>query len=140
VILGCLTQVIGPVRQLQINSKFYSALPPRRLNNQDSTLPHVTIQMPVYKEGLAAVIAPTIKSVKQAISTYELQGGTANIFVNDDGMQIINEEERLARSEFYAMHDIGWVARPKHGDNGFLRRGKFKKVCSVNDVKQNTHI
>jgi hypothetical protein len=41
--------------------------------------------MPVYKEGLDAVIKPTILSVKQAISTYELQGGTANILINDDG-------------------------------------------------------
>jgi hypothetical protein len=41
--------------------------------------------MPVYKEGLEGVIKPTVQSVKQAIATYELQGGTANIFINDDG-------------------------------------------------------
>jgi hypothetical protein len=111
---------------MQMNSKYYSALLPPRLNAQN--LPHVTIQMPVYKEGLAGVIAPTIKSIKKAISTYECQGGTANIFVNDDGLQIIPEDERLARIEFYDLHSAGWVARPKHGENGFLRRGKFKKV------------
>ncbi|TVY71345.1 hypothetical protein LSUE1_G008384, partial [Lachnellula suecica] len=124
VIIGCLAQLFGPVRQLTINSKFYSARAPPRL--QSATLPHITIQCPVYKEGLSSVIAPTVKSIKQAISTYELQGGSANMFINDDGLQIIDEEERRARIEFYADHSIGWVARPKHGDN-FIRKGKCKQ-------------
>ena len=51
------------------------------------------------------------------------------MFINDDGMQIIDEEERRARIDFYADHSIGWTARPKHGANGFTRKGKFKKVC-----------
>ncbi len=126
VIIGCLAQMFGPVRQMQENSKFYSARPPPRL--QTAVLPHITIQCPVYKEGLSSVIAPTVKSIKQAISTYELQGGSANMFVNDDGLQIIDEEERRARIEFYADHSIGWVARPKHGDN-FIRKGKCE--CSL---------
>ncbi|KAL2157877.1 hypothetical protein VTH06DRAFT_4930 [Thermothelomyces fergusii] len=130
VIVGCLAQIFGPIRQLTVNSKFYSARPPPRLRT--SVLPHVTIQCPVYKEGLDAVIAPTVKSVKQAMSTYELQGGSANLFINDDGLQLISEEERLARIEFYADHSIGWVARPRHGENGFQRRGKFKKASNMN--------
>lgn len=130
VIVGCLAQIFGPVRQLTINSKFYSARPPPRI--QSGALPHLTVQCPVYKEGLGGVIAPTVKSIKQAISTYELQGGSANIFMNDDGLQLISEEERRARIEFYADHSIGWVARPKHGENGFLRRGKFKKASNMN--------
>ena len=125
VIVGCLSQLLGPVKQLTINSKFYSARPPPRL--QSAVLPHVTIQCPVYKEGLNSVIIPTVKSIKQAISTYELQGGSANMFINDDGLQIIPEEERRARIEFYADHSIGWVARPKHGDN-FVRRGKVRNL------------
>lgn len=130
VIVGCLAQIFGPIRQLTINSKFYSARPPPRL--QTTVLPHITVQCPVYKESLGAVIAPTVKSIKQAMSTYELQGGSANMFVNDDGMQLISEEDRRARIEFYADHSIGWVARPKHGENGFLRRGKFKKASNMN--------
>ncbi|KAK0110003.1 hypothetical protein ONS95_002666 [Cadophora gregata] len=129
VIMGCLAQLFGPVRQMTINSKFYSARAPPRI--QSATLPHITIQCPVYKEGLSSVIAPTVKSIKQAISTYELQGGSANMFINDDGLQIIDEEERRARIEFYADHSIGWTARPKHGDN-FTRRGKFKKASNMN--------
>ena len=111
---------------MQQNSRFYSAQLPRRLTNQ--ILPHVTIQCPVYKEGLESVIKPTVQSIKTAISTYELQGGSANMFVNDDGLQIIPEEERRERIEFYADHSIGWTARPKHNHNGFVRKGKFKKV------------
>lgn len=112
---------------MTINSKFYSAVCSPRLTG--TNLPHITIQCPVYKEGLHSVIAPTVKSIKQAISTYELQGGSANMFINDDGLQIIDEEERRARIEFYADHSIGWTARPKHGKDGFVRKGKFKKVC-----------
>ncbi|KAL2192596.1 glycosyl transferase family group 2-domain-containing protein [Corynascus similis CBS 632.67] len=130
VIVGCLAQIFGPIRQLTVNSKFYSARPPPRLRS--SVLPHVTVQCPVYKEGLAGVIAPTVKSIKQAMSTYELQGGSANMFINDDGLQLISEEDRRARIEFYADHSIGWVARPRHGENGFLRRGKFKKASNMN--------
>ncbi|KAK0634116.1 glycosyl transferase family group 2-domain-containing protein [Immersiella caudata] len=130
VIVGCLAQIFGPIRQLSTNSKFYSARCSPRL--QSATLPHVTVQCPVYKEGLQAVIAPTVKSIKQAMSTYELQGGSANMFINDDGLQLISEEDRLARIEFYADHSIGWVARPKHGEDGFLRRGKFKKASNMN--------
>ncbi|KAK1828593.1 glycosyltransferase family 2 protein [Podospora conica] len=130
VIVGCLSQIFGPIRQLTINSKFYSARAPPRL--QGTVLPHVTVQCPVYKEGLAGVIAPTVKSIKQAMSTYELQGGSANMFINDDGMQLISEEDRQARIDFYADHSIGWVARPRHGEDGFVRRGKFKKASNMN--------
>ena len=54
------------------------------------------------------------------------------MFVNDVGLQIIDEDERRARIEFYADHSIGWTARPKHGLDGFLRRGKFKKASNMN--------
>lgn len=130
VIVGCLAQIFGPIRQMTINSKFYSARPPPRLTG--TALPHVTIQCPVYKEGLTGVIVPTVKSIKQAMSTYELQGGSANMFINDDGLQLISDEDRRTRIEFYADHSIGWVARPKHGEDGFIRGGKFKKASNMN--------
>ncbi|KAK3392052.1 glycosyl transferase family group 2-domain-containing protein [Sordaria brevicollis] len=137
---GNLFQIFGPISCIDANSKYYSGRPPQRLDRHQHRLPHVTFQMPVYKEGLAAVIKPTVVSVKQAISTYEMQGGTANIFVNDDGMQLISEEEAQARRDFYDEHNIGWVARPPHnpkpnleaGETLFLRRGKFKKASNMN--------
>jgi len=138
-LVGQLLQLFGPINQLNQNTKFYTGIAPKRLNRDFRTsLPHVTIQMPVYKEGLKAVIEPTIHSIKAAISTYEMQGGTANIFINDDGMQLISEDDARARQDFYDEHNIGWVARPKHnpkpkeGEEVFLRRGKFKKASNMN--------
>lgn len=132
-----ISQMIGPVHQLTENSKFYSSLPAVRLH--DKELPHVTIQCPVFKEGFEAVIHPTVMSVKKAISTYELQGGSANMFFNDDGMQLISDDEARKRVQFYEDNNIGWVARPKHapkgdenGQNVFVRAGKFKKASNMN--------
>lgn len=94
--------------------------------------PHMTIQMPVFKESLSATIRPAIASLQAAISHYELCGGSANIFVNDDGMQIISEEAAQERMNFYHDNNIGWVARPGHGVDGFIRPGKFKKASNMN--------
>lgn len=127
--------MVGPTRQINSNSKYYSGKAPKNRLDQRDRLPHVTIQMPVYKEGTTAVIRPTVMSIKTAISTYEMQGGTANIFVNDDGMQLLSEDEAQERREFYDEHQIGWVARPPHdphGDRPFVRRGKFKKASNMN--------
>jgi membrane glycosyltransferase len=137
-LVGDVFQIFGPISQMQMNSKFYSGLPPKRLRRDAGPLPHVTIQLPVYKESLSAVIDPTVESIKAAISTYEMQGGTANIFVNDDGMQLLSPEDAQARRDYYDEHNIGWVSRPKHSEtpdtNGrvFLRRGKFKKASNMN--------
>ena len=133
-------QIFGPIGAVAQNSKYYSGKAPRRLECVPGALPHVTIQMPVYKEGLNAVIKLTVVSLKAAISTYEMQGGTANIFVNDDGMQLLSDDEAQARRDFYDEHNIGWVARPGHNPNPsadsdekrFLRRGKFKKASNMN--------
>lgn len=48
--------VIGPIAQYHENSKYYSAIPPRPNKQVDNNLPHVTIQMPVYKESLQRVL------------------------------------------------------------------------------------
>ena len=139
-IVQSLCQALGPISSVANNSRYYSGKAPRRLDRNKDVLPHVTIQMPVYKEGLAAVIKPTVISLKAAISTYEMQGGTANIFVNDDGMQLLPDDEAQGRRDFYDEHNIGWVARPAHNPNPtaesdekrFLRRGKFKKASNMN--------
>ncbi|BFZ64387.1 hypothetical protein YB2330_005530 [Saitoella coloradoensis] len=129
IVCSSIIQLFGPTQQLNENSLSFSAKPPRRVAGY---LPHITIQMPVYKESLEKVIDPTIRSVKAAISTYELQGGTASIFVNDDGMQLISEDEADERIDYYGEQGIGWVARPPHGTNGFVRAGRFKKASNMN--------
>jgi hypothetical protein len=68
------------------------------------------------------------------MKTYARQGGTSAVFICDDGLQIIPEEDRKERLAFYDNHNIGWVARPKHsGKHGeFHRAGKFKKASNMN--------
>ncbi|KAG6878989.1 hypothetical protein C0992_006047 [Termitomyces sp. T32_za158] len=99
----------------------------------DNNLPHITIQMPVYKESLELVIAPSVFSIKKAMQTYARQGGTSAIFICDDGLQLMSEKDREERIAFYANHNIGWVARPGHSSapDGFKRAGKFKKASKL---------
>ncbi|GIZ37748.1 hypothetical protein CKM354_000118400 [Cercospora kikuchii] len=132
VIVGFFFRLVGPVKQLHENSETFSAIKSPRLTSKN--LPHVTIQCPTYKEGLEAVLKPTVSSLMKAISTYELQGGSANIFVNDDGLQLLDEEQRHIRTQFYEDNNIGFVARPAHDPTGtgFVRRGKFKKASNMN--------
>jgi hypothetical protein len=52
-IVANITMCIGPVAQFHENSKYYSAVPSPANKEVDSKLPHVTIEMPVYKESLA---------------------------------------------------------------------------------------
>ena len=47
---------VGPIAQCHSNSKYYSARKPRPNKAVDNNLPHITIQMPVYKESLGAVL------------------------------------------------------------------------------------
>jgi hypothetical protein len=52
--------------------------------------------------------------------------------MNDDGFAFLTPEEREERIDYYHDNNIGWVARPKHNDNGYVRRGKFKKASNMN--------
>ncbi|KAF7290353.1 Glyco-trans-2-like domain-containing protein [Mycena chlorophos] len=132
--LSALSFVIGPVAQYHENSRYYSAVRPEPNPEVDRALPHVSIELPVYKESLEETIAPSVFSIKKAMQTYARQGGTSSIFVHDDGLQLIPEAERSKRIQFYADHGIGWVARPKHSEKpgGFFRAGRFKKASNMN--------
>ncbi|KAH9918350.1 glycosyl transferase family group 2-domain-containing protein [Epithele typhae] len=109
-IIGAVSFCIGPVAQYHQNSKYYSAIKPAPNKVVDTNLPHITIQMPVYKESLNETIAPSVYSLKKAMQTYARQGGTSSIFMNEDGMQLLSDEERQTRIAFYADHNIGWKA------------------------------
>lgn len=132
-IMTFIFMMIGPVRQLRQNSRFYSGKRPDPLQAHEvEQLPHITIQMPVYKESLEGVLKPSFESVKKAIQTYELQGGSASIIVSEDGFLLVDEVERNARLSYYEENNITWIARPKHGDQGFIRPGRFKKASNLN--------
>ncbi|THV05223.1 hypothetical protein K435DRAFT_745439 [Dendrothele bispora CBS 962.96] len=132
-ILG-LAMLFGPTSQYQKNSLYYSAIKPPPNPDTDRNLPHITIQMSVYRESLEKTIEPTISSIKKAMKTYARQGGSSSIFICDDGLSTLGEEDIAKRIAFYAMHDIGWVARPPHSTSpdGFKRPGQFKKASNLN--------
>ena len=46
----------GPVAQYHENSMYYSAVKPDPNPEVDNNLPHITIQLPVYKESLETVM------------------------------------------------------------------------------------
>ncbi|KAG5643831.1 hypothetical protein DXG03_009562 [Asterophora parasitica] len=133
-IIANISFVLGPIAHYHENSRYYSAIKPEPNAEVDSQLPHVTIELPVYKESLEETIAPSVFSLKKAMQTYARQGGTSAIFVHDDGLQIIDEAERRKRIAFYADHNIGWVARPPHSSEagGSKRAGRFKKASNMN--------
>ncbi|KAJ3710507.1 glycosyl transferase family group 2-domain-containing protein [Lentinula guzmanii] len=132
--MSSVTFLFGPVAHYHENSRYYSAVPPDANTELDARLPHVTVELPVYKESLQETIAPSVHSLKKAMQTYARQGGTSSIFVHDDGLQLLSSEEREQRIQFYANHNIGWVARPPHSNDpdGFKRAGRFKKASNMN--------
>lgn len=133
VVIGTVFQILGPMEDVKVgNSRFYSSRAPLLKRHETMDFPHVTIQMPVYKEGLKGVIIPTIESLMPAIRHYEGLGGTASIFVCEDGMQAVKPEVAEMRKRFYRANNIGWCARPPHGKDGFHRAGKFKKASNMN--------
>jgi hypothetical protein len=153
VIFGNFFQAFGPISSLQLNSRYNSPVKPNlaRAFAEGMTPPPITIQMPVYKEGLQGVIMPTVESLKTAISHYESFGGknavqhlycdiilakiyfigSVRILINDDGLAYLGEDEVQKRKNFYRDNNIAWVARPQHGDK-FIRKGKFKKASNMN--------
>ncbi|PMD58223.1 uncharacterized protein K444DRAFT_592129 [Hyaloscypha bicolor E] len=131
-LVACLFQFFGPVKSVNENTRYQSAIAPDPARYPRFEYPHITIQIPVYKEGLTGVIAPTVESVKEAIKHYESIGGTASIFINEDGMQVVSPELAEARKKFYAANGVGWCSRPPHNKDGFQRKGKFKKASNMN--------
>ncbi|BGP57371.1 hypothetical protein JCM8202_005788 [Rhodotorula sphaerocarpa] len=128
VVIAIILQLLGPVKQMHQNNRYYSGARPPRMKGP---LPSFTILMPVYKEGLDTVLLPTIRSLQDAIKTYELQGGTVNILVCDDGMQLLGDKDYQIRKAFYEANAIGYVARPGHGKY-YNRAGRFKKSSNLN--------
>jgi len=74
-----------PAKCFKENSKYFSIVPEKK-NPEDEWL-SVTIQIPVYKEGLDDVLGPTLDSCIRARDHYQRHtGASCNIVVCDDGM------------------------------------------------------
>ncbi|KAJ7729356.1 hypothetical protein B0H16DRAFT_1734293 [Mycena metata] len=109
------TMCIDPVVHFHENSKYYSGIKPRANKVVDQNLPHITIQMPVYKESLQTVLAPSIESIKKAMQTYARHGSTSTIFINDDGLRLV----------------LSLPARPRRAAR-LLRKPQHRKVSNMN--------
>jgi hypothetical protein len=69
----CLSSLnsIGPVAQFHENSIYYSAVKPAPNKEVDANLPHVTIQMPIYRESLRETMCArqrTIHSLRVSLT------------------------------------------------------------------------
>ena len=126
--------MFGSLNHMKTNSIYYSICPAysfastRTVRTCFTINPFVTIQLPVYTEDFSKVIEPTIHNVIECIKAYERYGGTAQLFINDDGYNVLDPIEKMKRSNFYNNERrIKWIARPLNG-----RLGSFKKAGNLN--------
>ena len=94
---------------------------------------------------------PTVESLLKAIRYYEAQGGSASIYVNEDGMQVVDPElaeyvilsrdaltanrSPRARKTYYELNNIGYCARPK--DTYYKR--KWYQRAKTHPYTENKH-
>jgi len=116
--------IFGSVGFLTKNSKYFCC---HKKISYSSSLPSVTIQIPVYNEDFDSVLLPTFISVINARNAFMKEGGLCNIYVNDDGLNVVSQEEALKRTDYYDSNNFGYVGRSKDG-----RIGKFKKASNMN--------
>ena len=69
----------------------YPATSPAALQGRCTATSHNPLQ-----EDLEATIAPSVESLLTALEAYRAAGGEGLIFVNDDGLQLIDKFERRA--------------------------------------------
>ncbi|KAG2137157.1 uncharacterized protein EDB93DRAFT_1041085, partial [Suillus bovinus] len=56
----------------------------------------------------------------------------SSLFIDDNGLRLLPPDQANKCIEYYANHGIGWIARPRHGHQGFIRAGRFKKASNMN--------
>lgn len=113
------------------NSKYYSGLEIPNIFLLNRSFPHLTIQLPVYKEDMENTIQPTLISALQEAERYTRETDSiCNIIVCDDGYNLISDEEREKRYKFYYENNIGFTARPHPSKH--IRQGRFKKAGNLN--------
>lgn len=130
-IILTIAQLLFPVSQMHKNSLYYSSIRSKPLP-KERELPHFTIHMPCYKEGLQSVLVPSLRSVYAAVEAYRARGGTVNVVISEDGLRLLDQKEAEERMRVYESLECGWIARPAHGADGYERRGRFKKASNLN--------
>ena len=116
---------------LKRNNKYYSGLEIPDFYVQSKEYPAITIQIPVYKEGLQNTLKPTILNCCREADRYmDETGALCNIIICDDGYNLIPEADRTDRVEFYKEMGLGFTARPH--PSKYHRNGRFKKAGNLN--------
>lgn len=69
-------------------------------------------------------------SVLAAVQFYEEKGGTASVFINDDGMQCIQPELAEARRQYYRENGIGYTARLPNKKSSQKKKGGLFSLFS----------
>jgi hypothetical protein len=77
-------------------------------------------------------------SVLAAVQFYEEQGGTASVFINDDGMQCIQPELAEARRQYYRENGIGYTARLPNKKGSSKKASRFNWFRKSKSVVENT--
>lgn len=130
VVIGVYKLFLKPKKFLS-NNKYYSGIEIPDLLLIHKRFPNITIQVPIYKENLENTIVPTLLSAKKQAERYTKETNAfCNIVVCDDGLNIIQEEEKEKRMLFYKEHNIGFIARPHPSKHE--RKGRFKKASNLN--------
>lgn len=131
IIITCIINIFIPISYITRDSKYYVCDKNVIMNDTSITYPHITIQIPVYKESFEHVIKPTLSNVISSCKYYEnnFKNASYTIFVNDDGLMtdLLTNDEKNERMDFYRKNYITYIARPSKN-----RYGKFKKAGNMN--------
>lgn len=107
--------------QTNINNQF-------DMNNNEII---ITIQIPVYTENFDFTLKKTFDNIIDLCNLYNNDTNNKlklNLFINDDGLQVIDTVEKEKRINYYSQYDfLFWIARPNEN-----RTGKFKKASNMN--------
>ncbi len=151
-----IVSVIKVIRSEElINNKSFANVPLAYTLKKENA-PKISIIVPVYTEPFN-VIEKTLNHARQAAAEYTKKTGVSvNIIVCEDGLNVfsdnniqqyvdnaltklqedrtIEENEVVARINYYRKYNIGFVARPKPiaGVEYTQRPGKFKKASNIN--------
>lgn len=90
----------------------------------------VTIQIPVYTESFEDTLLHTFENALAMCRYFNERHHEEkmNLFINDDGLFCVTEEEKAKRIHYYNInHELFYIARPKEN-----RAGKFKKASNMN--------
>jgi hypothetical protein len=135
-VVNIIYNLIVPYKWIQTDSEYLSFNEPNNMTETNLDLENqckqviVTIQIPVYTESFDNVLESTFNNVALAVKKFNETSKhyIVNVFINDDGLQVVPFSEAEKRIKYYKEHlDFFYIGRPKDG-----RAGKFKKASNMN--------